>query len=223
MIRFFWFTWFAAAVATALGAAAYHVSAQHQQVTLPLKVGEQATFRVQRVLPDELWLSAVLGGLDSDACKHQGRFEGTTGHVIMAFPDPGDSLRLEVSGPGRRTVYRALPAFNCGASGDTATRRLIPFPAPENPNQTLWPPSLSSWTSALIGLRPGSTPISVVVQEVAPSLTGKTAILTIEPPVSLKMTRASHRILGGLFIWWPAYALVLVVLAILLVRASLRR
>jgi hypothetical protein len=223
MLRTLWAAWILAAVTTALGAAAYHVSEQRQQVPLRLVAGESVVLRIHRVLRDELWIAVALSGLDAEACVRQGRFEGKTGHVLLEPTEPGDPLLLQASDSSQRTVYRALPASECNPSIGNATRRLIPYPDPKDPNQILWPPSLGSWTSQLVRLHPGTTDISIVVQEVAPSLAGRTAVLEMEPPISLKATHASHKTLDAVFFWWPMYAVALVVLAIALALRSRRR
>jgi hypothetical protein len=206
------------------GTALNKISSATQEASLKLTVGETVTLTAYRLYAAPTRLELQFESKAGVSRPELGVWSTVdpvdkTSNVIK-FTNPGALVKLNVSSGGRNVSYSAMPAS--GHSENQTSRDLIPWSEANREGQFAWPSKVED--RAVMG--PGSSNITVTVQEVAPALTGETVSIWLQPPLGFKSSDTSYEFLWPFF-FWPFFAFLLALYAGLLFlltrRASKQR
>ena len=218
-LRSQWILW-VVLVATVLAGVIADDLSSAKLVTLELRPNTSVVVDVFRPLPHALNLSLIFNRANWEDKRPELGDSQTKGGAwqetgYLEFPRPGVPIKLLIQGEDNEAIYEALPAGSYNAN--TKGRDLEPFVDDGNPNRIPWPPIHS--------LKPvlpsGYSTIKISVLEVGAELLGEQATLIVESPVSFKSTAPGYGFLWW-FMFWPLYALLLIIYGAILFWMSLR-
>lgn len=215
VLIFHWWLLTILLVVSTVGALIYELSSSPVIVPFRLNNNEKVEVSVFRVLPATLQIyleftrpSGDASGLGSSATRYGG--DG------LCFLNSGEPIKFVVQGATQVATYEALP--NRVVAGPAFERALVPFSDRKNLDRCTWPPDNS--------LRPilpsGFSTVSITITDVGQGIAGETVSLIVEPPVGFKATASNYTIVW-FFMFWPVYAFVLLVYALILVLLSRQR
>lgn len=172
--------------------------------TLPLRLnkGNSVEISVIRPLPAPLHLQVVFEKPSGVKRSELGGQRHTEVDGGFRFDNPGEAIKLEVSGDGATTVFEMFPGGNLAfeEKNDKARRDFRPYLDDGDPAVFPWPP--------VNNLRPilpiGFSKVTITVLETGPITTGELVTLYVEPPVNPKTVHThAYLWLGWLMLLWP--------------------
>ncbi len=217
--KLLWVIWFALAILFVTGTAAYLVSSKLNKVNITLKEGEIINTKLFRIHPHHLSLELRFKGEGRDSRPELGNYktEGNWQETgLLKFTNPGEPIKLLVNSANQRTVYEALPASGYGQT--TIIKRLQPFVNDNDHTSVSWPPG----NDFRHQIKQGLNSYQITVIEVGKSLINEEVSLVINPPISFKTVAQNYSYLWC-FYFWPLYAFVLVISAMILTFKDRRR
>lgn len=214
MLKIHWVVWTILVIVVATGVLATALSSG-KFVTIELQPKAAIDVSVFRPLPDKLRLLLRFNSAEGQKRPELGDYATTANPGFLEFQNPGVAIRLLVRGEGKEFIYEALPASAYG--GTTIDRDLVPFFDDGNPNRFQWPPNLALMPS----VPSGYSTFNITVLEVGQPLVGEQVTLLIKSPIGLKSTAPGYDFLWW-FMFWPLYALFLVVYGVELLGRSVR-
>ena len=214
MLKIHWVVWTILVIVVATGVLADTLSSA-KLVTIELQPKATIDVSVFRPLPDKLRLLLRFNRTEGQKRPELGDYATTANPGFLEFQNPGVAIKLLVRGEGKEFIYEALPASAYG--GTTIDRNLVPFFDDENPNRFQWPPNLALMPS----VPSGYSTFNITVLEVGQPLVGEQVTLLIKSPIGLKSTAPGYEFLAW-FMFWPLYALFLVVYGVELLGRSVR-
>jgi len=178
-------------------------------VVFELRPNSSIAVSVFRLFKHKLRLSLRFKQYINNKRPEHGEWKTNTDYEkkgYLEFANPGEPIKLILSRDGKEVVYEALPSSGRGES--EAFRDLYPFVADGNTHRFPWPPNLALCKSIPSGI----STFNISVLEVGPKLVGEKVTISIESPINFKFipSTAGYRFLW-LFIFWPAYALPLLI------------
>jgi hypothetical protein len=194
-----------------IGTALNKISSATQEAPLKLAVGEVATLSAYRLYAAPASLELQFDNKAGISRSELGEWANAADKAsnMIEFPNPGATVKIKVSCGGRDVSYTAMPASS--RSSEQTSRSLVPWSEGNREGQFAWPGKVED----RVMMGPGSSNITVTVQEVAPALTSETVSLWLQPPLGFKSSYAAYEFLWPFF-FWPVIALLLALYAGLL-------
>ena len=208
-LKIHWVVWLVLTLTVAAGTTAFFLSTTPTRVDLDLVPDAGADVSVFRLLPGFFSLSLYFetkGNLRPEL----GSFEHYEKPRALEFPNPGATVKIQVSVRESRTTYvfEAMPA---GSFGQKIGRDLVLFIDDGDPHRFPWPPNRES----LPVLPKGTSHLHVSVLEVGHPILGERVELFVSPPLSFKSYMPGYGLLAFFFLW-PVYVGALFVYAAVL-------
>lgn len=216
-MRTHWVVWSSLVLVVATGAIISSLSSSPTITSIELVPNASVNVSVFRPLPDAIRLSMAFERPKGEKRLELGEYthrEDWRRTGFLDFNNPGAPIKLLVLGEDKEVVYEAMPA---GSYGTTIGRELVPFVDDGNPNRFQWPPDLTLRHY----LPAGYSDFIITVQEVGSQLKGEKVKIIIEPPITFKTVAPRYGYIWW-FIYWPLYALPLLVYGLVLLWRSIR-
>lgn len=197
------------------------ISMTSDVVPLQLVKGGSARVTLFRVFPARLQLALKFERSDGNLRPELGRWVTNRPTDSLHFYDPGEPVKLFVSGDGAKAVFAALPPESMVSPYDTRPvhRKFIPFSEGDSQDDVQWPPANE--------LRPmvpfGFSSFQVTVLNVGEQISGENVSLVIDAPISPKQVASNGYLwLAWLMLFWPFTGLALLLYVGLLLHKSIK-
>jgi len=218
-LKFQWALWAALFIILMTGIIIDYLS-YTKNTPLELRPNTHATISVFRPLPHTLNVSMEFNRSDwSDKRPELGEFGLHKKSGFYEFSNPGSPVKILIHINDKDVMYEALPA--AGYNAHSKYRSLVPFVDDGHPNRFPWLYSNQANESLKHVLSSGYSNIEISVVEVGSELVGEKVNFIVEPPVSLKSHSPGYDLLFW-FIFWPFYAVILIVYGSILIWLSVR-
>jgi len=211
---FHWMLWSLFVLFVGLGTLVRSISSTAEVSELVLRPEHSVILSVFRPMHDKLRLTLSFKGNSRPEHGDYGQKTGTGG--LREFINPGEPIKLMVNTNGIETIYEAEPITSSGAF--TFGRNLVPFIDDGNPRRI----SLVQSYERSPSLPVGRNMVKITVLEVGRTIAGETTSVIVLAPLGFKTVQSGYGFFWW-FVWWPFYALLLLIHAAILIRLSVRR